>query len=78
MNEPNDLDIGESMRRLRKANHISLRAMAQISGFNDSYWCMLENGQRRWSPRLKEIYRETIARIVGRDQLHEAHESVTV
>ena len=54
-------NLGESLRRLREAQHTSLRALAEQTGFSASFISQIENGQ--CSPSIASM--EKIAAALG-------------
>jgi transcriptional regulator with XRE-family HTH domain len=54
-------NLGESLRRLREAHHISLRGLAEDTGFSASFLSQIENGQ--CSPSISSM--EKIAAALG-------------
>jgi transcriptional regulator with XRE-family HTH domain len=54
-------NLGESLRRLREAQHTSLRALAEQTGFSASFLSQIENGQ--CSPSISSM--EKIAAALG-------------
>ncbi|MBA3556859.1 MAG: helix-turn-helix domain-containing protein [Gemmatimonadales bacterium] len=56
-----DANLGESMRRLREEQQLSLRALAERTGFSASFLSQVENGQA--SPSLASM--ERIAAALG-------------
>jgi transcriptional regulator with XRE-family HTH domain len=56
-----DENLGESLRRLRERQHISLRALAEQTGFSASFLSQIENSQ--CSPSISSM--EKIAAALG-------------
>lgn len=56
-----DANLGESMRRLREEQQLSLRALAERTGFSASFLSQVENGQA--SPSIASM--ERIAAALG-------------
>jgi transcriptional regulator with XRE-family HTH domain len=56
-----DADLGESLRRLRERQQMSLRALGEQTGFSASFLSQIENGQ--CSPSLSSM--EKIAGALG-------------
>lgn len=63
MTEPRLIEttLGESVRRLREAQHLSLRALAEHTGFSASFLSQVEHGQA--SPSIASM--ERIAAALG-------------
>jgi transcriptional regulator with XRE-family HTH domain len=57
------------LKKFRRKQGVTLRQLAEASGYANTYWCMLENNQRNWDMELENIYLQSIARArVLRDQ----------
>jgi transcriptional regulator with XRE-family HTH domain len=55
MSDPTSLTVGESLRRLREAHKMSLRALAKESGLSANALSMIERGKT--SPSVSTLYR---------------------
>ena len=49
------IDIGNSLRQLREAHKVSMRALAQMSGLSANALSMIERGKA--SPSVSTLYR---------------------
>lgn len=56
---------GESMRQLREAEGLSLRALAKRMSLSPSYLSDLEHGRRHWNERLVTSYKHGIGPTTG-------------
>jgi XRE family transcriptional regulator, regulator of sulfur utilization len=56
-----DVDLGSAMRRLREGRRLSLRSLAESTGFSASFLSQVENGQA--SPSISSM--ERIATALG-------------
>ena len=55
MNETTSVDVGASLRRLREARRVSMRALARTSGLSANALSMIERGKT--SPSVSTLYK---------------------
>jgi len=55
MNDSNPVNVGESLRRLREARKLSMRALAKTSGLSANALSMIERGKT--SPSVSTLYK---------------------
>lgn len=55
MNDTGPVNVGESLRRLREARTMSMRALAKVSGLSANALSMIERG--RTSPSVSTLYK---------------------
>jgi len=55
MNGSNPVNVGDSLRRLREARKVSMRALAKISGLSANALSMIERGKT--SPSVSTLYK---------------------
>lgn len=54
--EPDSQAKGAALKKLRTDAGITLRELAKVSGYADSYLCYVEQGKRNVTPQLEAIY----------------------
>jgi transcriptional regulator with XRE-family HTH domain len=55
MNDSIPINVGESIRRLREAHNLSMRALAKASGLSANALSMIERGKT--SPSISTLYK---------------------
>ena len=57
---PDPAAVGAEMRELRRAHHKTQIDMAHELGCDQSLVSQLETGQKRWTPRMIERYKQAV------------------
>lgn len=66
MNERFHFNLRGYFRNIRIRRRITFRELEEVSGYSNSYWCMLECGKREWNKHLVEVYHASMRSVLMR------------